>query len=441
MYKHILVALDGRPESEQALKQAVEIAQVYHANLSSISIIERLPAYAASVGEVDEVIQESDRFFHKIQDHAKKVASLSGISLNTITRKGNAAQTIIQFAVENNVDLIVVGAESHRGLGSTADKVTENAPCSVLVARIDLPLIKIKNVMTEEVFSISPTTPLSQVVKLMVERGLKALPVVEEGKVIGIITGGDLLSRAGMDWRLSIQRILPEHLFTKQIQRLSEEGKTARDIMSSPVITINESETVAKATRLMTEHQVKRLPVLNAQGILTGIISRMDILALAASWNLSTELFPAMAETGAQTAGDIMSTNVPTVDPDSPLGDVINEIVSTPLRRVIVVDDNQRVMGIIVDTNLIKVSQREQSGRFQNFLTLFSGKQDQIIRFAGQASDVMDRQVFSVKFDTPLKDVIQTMLDKHIKHMVVTDNENRLMGIVSRESILNLLIA
>jgi nucleotide-binding universal stress UspA family protein len=114
MYKHILVALDGRPESEQALKQAVGIAKFFHADLTSLSIIEHLPSYAASVGEVDEVIQESDRFFQKLQEHAVKVAQLSGITLNAITRKGNAAQTIIRFAIENSVDLIVVGAESHR---------------------------------------------------------------------------------------------------------------------------------------------------------------------------------------------------------------------------------------------------------------------------------------------------------------------------------------
>jgi CBS domain-containing protein/nucleotide-binding universal stress UspA family protein len=441
MYKHILVALDGRPESEQALKQAVGIAQFCHANLTSLSIIEHLPAYAALVGEVDEAIQESDQFFHKLQDHAVKVAQLSGVALNAITRKGNAAQTIIRFAIENGIDLIVVGAASHRGLGSTADKVTENAPCSVLVARIDLPSIQIKNVMTQEVFSISPSTPLSQVVKLMIERGLKALPVVEEGKVVGIITGGDLLSRAGMEWRLSIQRILPERLFAKQIQRLSEEGKTARDIMTTPVITTNELESVEKAAQIMIKHQFKRLPVLNEQGEMTGIISRMDILALAASWGLSNEIFPAMNGTVAQFAEDIMFRDVPTVAPDAPISEVINEIVSTPLRRVVVVDTRRRVLGIIVDTNLIKAAQSEKSGSLQNLLNLFSTPREGLVRVTGQASDIMDRHVFTVRPGTAIEEVIQLMIDKRIKRLVVTDNENCLMGMVSRESILKLLIA
>lgn len=441
MYKHILVALDGRPESEQALKQAVAIAHLTGADLTGLSVVEHLPAYAASVGEVEDVVQESERFFHRIQENAARVAHISGIALHPVTRKGNPAQTIVRYAVEHGVDLIVVGAESHRSLGSTADRVTEAAPCSVLVARIDLPSIRVKDVMTKEVFAIAPTTPLSQVVKLMVERGLKATPVVENEKVVGIITGGDLLARAGMEWRLSIQRILPEHLFLKQIQQLSAAGKTAQDIMTTPIITIQEDESVAMAAQMMTECHIKRLPVLNEQGTMVGILSRMDILALAASWDLSNEIFPAMAVAQARTAEDIMSRDVPTVAPDAPLGEVINAIVSTPLRRVVVVDDRRRVLGIIVDTNLIKAARPEKTGAIQNLLTLFSAPQEHLIRLTGQASDVMDRHVYAVELHTPLKEVIQTMIDKRIKRLVVTDQEKGLMGMISRESILNMLIS
>lgn len=441
MYKQILVALDGRPASEQALKQAIALSQQSGAALTGLSIIEHLPAYAASVGEVDEVIQETEQFFHKVQENAQKVARLSGVTLNTLTRKGNAAQTIIRYAVENGVDLIVVGAESHRGLGSTADKVTENAPCSVLVARIDLPSIRVKDVMTKEVFSISPTLPLAQVVKIMVDRGLKATPVVEEGKVVGMITGGDLLERAGMELRLSIQRILPEHLFSQQIQRLSEEGKTARDIMTTPVVTIGEAESVANAAQVMATRQIKRLPVLNEQGDMVGILSRMDILALAATWNLSSDLFPDLTRTSPRTAADIMFRDVPTASPNTPLGEVVNQLVATPLRRVVVVDARQRVLGIIVDTNLIKASRPGKTGALQNVLSLFSAPKESVLQLTGQASDVMDRHVFTVRLDTPLKEVIQLMIEKRIKRLVVTDADNCLMGMVSRESILNMLVS
>jgi predicted transcriptional regulator len=53
----------------------------------------------------------------------------------------------------------------------------------------------------------------------------------------------------------------------------------------------------------------------------------------------------------------------------------------------------------------------------------------------------MDRHVYSVQLDTPLKEVIQTMIDKRIKRLVVTDLEKCLMGMISRESILNMLIS
>lgn len=441
MYQHILVALDGTPKSEQALKQAIALARLTNAKLSGLSVIERLPAAAASVGEVEEVLQATEEFFQQVQQKAANSATLAGVKMECILRKGNAAQAILRYARENSVDLIVIGAEMQKGLGNTADKVSENASCSVLIARIDLPSIRVKDTMTTGVVTVPPTQPLADVVRLMVEQGLKAMPVVADGKVVGIITGGDLLNRAGMQLRLSIQRILPEHLLSQQIQRLSDAGKTAQDIMTSPVICISDMETVARAAEIMHEKRIKRLPVVDQNGALVGIISRMDILAVAASTGLSNGVFPSISHKTPKTAGDIMLQDVPTIAPEATLQEVVNKLVATPLRRVVVVNERRRVLGIIVDTNLFKTARTKKTGALQNLLPHFLYKPDQLIRLEGQASDVMDTKVFSVQVDTPLSEVIQLMIDQHIKRLVVVDEENRLMGMVSRESILRFLIS
>jgi len=441
MYKHILIALDGRPESEQALKQAIALARNTGASLTGISVIEKLPAYAASVGEVEEVKNEIEENLTKIHNNAIKVAGAVGLTMKTVIKAGKAAPVIIRYAEENGVDLIVVGAEGGRGLGGTADKVTENSTCSVLVARVSLPTIKVRDAMTKEVTSIGPSTPLSQIVELLIEKGLKATPVVENGKVIGIITGGDLLTRAGMGLRISLQRILPEDIFSEQIRQLAVEGKTAKDIMSSPVITIGEDDLVTKAAALMTEKNIKRLPVINKQGGLVGIISRLDILALVASSGPSSELFPAITGDSARTAGDIMFRDVPTVESDASFGEVINKILSTPLRRVVVTDETCHVLGIIVDTDLVKAMPGKKAGWLLNTFSRFSNAPTDLVNFTENASDVMSREVFYVHPDTPITDVVRIMIDKQIKRLVVTDEEKRLVGMVSRESILRVLIS
>jgi CBS domain-containing protein len=439
MYKHILVALDGRPEAEQALKQAIALAKTTGASLAGISVMEKLPAYAASVGEVEDAKNEFEKFFTKIQGDAVKIAESSGVLMKTIIRAGNAAQVILRYAEENGVDLIVVGAEGQRGLGGAADKITENATCSVLVARVGLPWIRVKDVMTGNVTSINRSTPLSQVVELLVEKGIKAVPVIEQGELVGIITGGDLLARTNMGLRLSLQRTLPTHVLSEQIRKMAEEGQTAGDIMTSPVVAIEEDEHIMNAIRLMADKSIKRLPVLNKERQLVGIIGRLNILGLVASGDPFNALFPAIAEGLARTAGDIMFRDVPTVDPESNLNEIINKIISTPLRRVIVVDEGRHILGIIVDRDLIKAVSHERVGGLRHILSRLSHAPIEALNLAGDAGSLMNKDVYSVKPETPLVDIVKIMIEKQIKRLVVADEENRLVGMLSRESVLRVM--
>jgi len=439
VYKHILVALDGGVGSEQALKQAIALARAFGASLTAISVIEKLPAYAASAGEVEETRGEIERFFTKLHTNATKIAQAASLEMKSAIRMGNAAQAVIRYAEENGVNLIVVGGGSGHGLGGTADKITENAPCSVLVARVNLSAVKVKDAMTRTVTHIAPSMPLNEVLQLLVEKQLKAVPVVDGGHIVGIITGGDLLARAGMDLRLSLQRTLPPEILSHQIQKLAAEGRTAKDIMTSPVITIVEDEPVLQAAALMSQKNIKRLPVVNRQGELVGIISRLDILALVAASGVTAEMLPTVIGSSARMAGDIMFRDVPTVMPDTPLNEVVNKILSTPLRRVVVTDERRRVLGIIVDTQLVKAGLRDRRPGPQNILAHLLHAPVDPLSLEGTAGDVMNKEVFSVRPDTPLAEVIQLMVQRRIKRLVVTDEEKRLMGMVSRESILNVL--
>lgn len=140
MYKKILACLDGSDISKKALSAAIDLAIKYGAQLEAISVEGRLPAYAASIGEIKEAKKEKNRFFSIIGQEAKKIASDKGIDLKTEKRAGDIASVIIGFAKEKGFDLIVLGQKGHSRhfgfiIGSTADKVVDHAPCTVLVVK------------------------------------------------------------------------------------------------------------------------------------------------------------------------------------------------------------------------------------------------------------------------------------------------------------------
>ena len=256
---------------------------------------------------------------------------------------------------------------------------------------------------------------------------------------VGIITGGDLLQRAGMGLRLSLQRKLRSEALADQLQQLSAQGKTAADIMTTPVITVEAETRVAEAARLMVDRHLKRLPVMDRLGSLVGIVSRLDVLATVTSTAEAGEELPALPAGLLQTAGDVMFRDVPTVRPDAPMTEVLNQLVATPLRRLVVVDEARRVVGIIVDADLLaQVRPRTAGGTFHALIARLSHVGGEVPALGGQAADVMVRQVYSVSADTPLAEVIAQMLEKRVKRLVVVDAEGRLMGMVDRQTLLRL---
>jgi nucleotide-binding universal stress UspA family protein len=138
-FEKILVAIDGSEPSDHAFAKAVELATLTHGRLHALAVEGPLPAYAATIGEVDEVKREKDAFFGALCARAREQAEAAGVPIDVELRPGHAAELIVSVAHETEADLIVLG---HRGhflrdhlLGSTADRVAENAGCPVMIVR------------------------------------------------------------------------------------------------------------------------------------------------------------------------------------------------------------------------------------------------------------------------------------------------------------------
>ncbi|MFF9623673.1 CBS domain-containing protein [Streptomyces griseosporeus] len=143
---------------------------------------------------------------------------------------------------------------------------------------------KVGSVMTTEVVSAAYGTPFKEVARLLAEHGISGLPVVDEDrKVIGVLSETDLLARQA-DGPLPYE---PPKRF--RLAALTRDGRrraakararTAGQLMSAPPVTVHADDTIAEAARTMARHRVERLPVLDAEDRLAGIVTRRDLLAV-----------------------------------------------------------------------------------------------------------------------------------------------------------------
>ena len=130
--------------------------------------------------------------------------------------------------------------------------------------------MKVKDAMHKGVDWVSPDTPVSELAKLMREHDIGAIPIGENDRLIGMVTDRDIvckgLAQDGFDARRT----------------------TARDVMTPGIHCCREDDDLTKAVRHMEELKVRRLPVINKNKRMTGMLSLGDI-SYSAAGNLVTE--------------------------------------------------------------------------------------------------------------------------------------------------------
>lgn len=300
----------------------------------------------------------------------------------------------------------------------------------------------VRDVMSREVRSVAPDASVAQATEMLIGKAYRALPVVDaQRRVVGILTDGDLLARLDLP-DASLQRALTEAELNRELALLRDSGQTVADLMVSPVITVTEDAPIADAVRVMTERGIKRLPVVDHKGQLVGMVSRVDVLRALAQ--------PPMREASERTpqpgthakVADVMLTQVQTVRSDAKLNKIVELLVSTAERRVVVVDAQRHVLGIITDGDLLKrATADERAGILQALgRRLPGGRRPVTLDVAGRTADeVMTAHPITVTADTPLLQALRLLLQHKIKRLPVVDDEARLVGLVGRAQILQAL--
>ncbi|WP_168012026.1 CBS domain-containing protein [Halomonas salinarum] len=139
------------------------------------------------------------------------------------------------------------------------------------------------DVMTTKVISVSPETDVQEIVRVLLDHRISAVPVVDDDqRLMGMVSEGDLMGRAdGQDdngepwWRALVGS-------EKAASYIKTHGQVAKDIMSHPVVDVEEDISVAEIARLLEKRHIKRVPV-TRDGKVVGIVSRANLLQGLAS--------------------------------------------------------------------------------------------------------------------------------------------------------------
>ncbi|WP_217551912.1 CBS domain-containing protein [Streptomyces sp. GbtcB6] len=131
------------------------------------------------------------------------------------------------------------------------------------------------DVMTRNPVSVGRDTPFKDVVALMDRWKVGALPVLEGGgRVVGVVSEADLLFKE--EFRDRAPGRFVEQARPADVAKAV--GVTAGELMNAPAVTVHADATLAEAERIMTRRGVRRLPVVDSEGVLKGIVSRADLL-------------------------------------------------------------------------------------------------------------------------------------------------------------------
>lgn len=146
--------------------------------------------------------------------------------------------------------------------------------------RTNLTVMYARDIMTKDVVSVGPETPVRDAALLMLERRISGVPVVDaEQRVLGILSEGDLIRRPEIETDRASRGWLSIFLSDEERARdfVKSHGRKAREVMSQPAICVAPDTPLAEIVRLMERHRVKRLAVV-AQGRLAGLVTRADLL-------------------------------------------------------------------------------------------------------------------------------------------------------------------
>lgn len=137
----------------------------------------------------------------------------------------------------------------------------------------------VSKIMTRDVARVNRDTPLWAVAELMAQRKISGVPVVDaDDNVVGVISHRDFIAALGGDKSGTFMQIIAECLKGSGCMAVDARDQHAEDLMTSPAITTSPETPVLDVANIMAQRGINRVPIIDGNGKLVGIVSREDIV-------------------------------------------------------------------------------------------------------------------------------------------------------------------
>ena len=241
-YQRILCPIDFDENSLAALAAAADLARRSDGTVFVLHVVPMIVQPTAMPVYVDIYKSQEETAWARLKDIARK--DLAGVKYELLVHMGEPAGSIIRIEKKVNADLVVMATHGRRGfsrffLGSVAEVVLRESTCPVLTIRAKAADKKTVGAwMTHNPVVAGLEDKLSTIEAKMHEGDFRAVPVVSDGAVVGIITDRDLRRLTGM---LDATRV--------------------KDAMTESVITVTVDTPISEAARLLRQRKIGGLPV------------------------------------------------------------------------------------------------------------------------------------------------------------------------------------
>ncbi len=276
---------------------------------------------------------------------------------------------------------------------------------------------KVKDYMSAPIYVIERNEPIQRARNLMFKYGIGRLPVLDGGKLAGIVTKYDItnrLNQAAPEWR-----------------RRPIDKVPIQVVMTEKPITIFPEATMPQAAELMIDNEVSGLPV-ERDGEIVGMITTRDMMKYFSDQDILA------------TVGDLMTRNVLRVHRHHTIGHVLEEMNVQGQSRALVYEDNTRPVGIVTRSGLTfseimgpKDEMETKNIKMTRKESLAGRKQYRYVKqMPFVAEDIMTAPILSISASEKAVSAARQLVDKSIIGMPVIENED-VVGYFSADEIIS----
>ncbi len=296
-----------------------------------------------------------------------------------------------------------------------------------------------------------PQTSLYDAIKMLLNKSFRALPVVDvNNKVVGIVTDGDIFTKGGAPFRLDHLQALAGDpaLLTQTLDTFKANAKTVAEIMSNSVVTLSRNESLVDAAKLMNTWHLKRLPVVDGEGKLVGLLSRFDLLQASLKQPRITgddnvAPVPQLKISADTLVDEIVTGDFPRILEDATLSEALSRLMAARQHRAVVVNQQGKAVGVITEGDMItRVGQQTRTGILQGLRRKLglSSEEFAMNLTTNKVSNIVQGRLISIPGGARLSQAVELMAQEKVKILPVLDEAGRPLGVLTRRIILQALL-